>query len=167
MDIIEQEQILQVEIKNIFNSIQQLTKNIPDNLNEQVSRLFQLRSEVYEELNQLQHKSLILTVAKLLKKEFPEINRWTWHPKQTSNPDEADLTGYTDSIVIISAEVTTSIKPVGTIDTRMRKTLNSLNRKNGKLFYFVQTTEMFNRATSKITKNNWDITPRLVRYGQF
>jgi hypothetical protein len=166
MDIKKEEQILKDEIKNIFNSIQELTKDIPDNLNEQVGRLFQLRSEVYEELNQLQHKSLILKVAKLLKKEFPEINRWTWHPKQTSNPDEADLTCYKDSIVIISAEVTTSMKPVGTIDTRMRNTLNSLNRKNGKLFYFVQTTEMFNRATTKIIKNNWDITPRLVRLWQ-
>jgi hypothetical protein len=162
MKLDEEELILKAEIANIFNTIRYRTETTPTEITQQVERLFLLRSEIYEDLNQLQHKSLILNAAKLLQNEFPGISSWSWHPKQTSHPDEADLTGYADRMIVISAEVTTSMKPIGTIDTRMGKTLSSLNNKKGKRFYFVQTNEMLNRAITKIAKNNWDITPRKI-----
>ena len=162
--IIEEEKVkLKCDIKKIFTVIQSQTESIPKKLNDQVDSLFILHSEIYEDLNQLQHKSLIIVAAEILEKKFIEINRWCWHPEQTSDPDEADLTGYQDKKVIINAEVTTSNNPMGGIDTRMRKTLKSLSTKEGKRFYFVQTEKMFNRAKTKITNNNWNITPHKIK----
>lgn len=160
LNIKQEKTILQLEIENWFKVVKKHINKSPSGLTEQVRLLTAIRNDIYEDLNQLQHKALIIESAEILQKEYPKINKWKWHPKQTSHPDEADLTGYTDAKVIISAEITSSMKPVGTIDTRIRKTLNSLNGKKGKRIYFVQTAEMFNRAKTKITKNNWDITPR-------
>ena len=162
LNLNREETNLENEIKNIFNVIRNHTQSTPPNLFLQIEKLLLLRSEIYEDLNQLQHKGLILKAAKLLQDEFPEINRWSWHPKQTSSPNEADLTGYDETMVILNAEITTSLKPVGTIDMRMKKTLISLSGKNGKRFYFVQTVEMLNRANAKIMKNKWDILARMI-----
>jgi len=160
--IIEEEKKIKEDLTEIFQKIQQHTETIPTTTKEQVEKLSLLRSDIYEDLNQLQHISLILEVAKLLQKEFPEINNWRWHPKQTSKPDEADLTGFNDKKIIISSEVTTSQNPVGTIDSRMKKTLESLSTKRGKRFYFVLTKSMYDRAKTKIRNNNWDIIPRQI-----
>lgn len=162
MNIQDEEANLEREITKMFSTIRNQTERVPEGLTDQVQRLFLLRSEIYEDLNQLQHAALILKAAKLLQNEFPEIDRWSWHPKQTSRPDEADLTGYINEVVFLNVEVTTSVKPVGTIDSRMNKTLKSLDHKNGKRYYFVQTTKMLNRAKTKIAKNNWNITPREI-----
>ncbi len=154
---------LKKELKHIFGIIQDLTEDLPLTVTKQVKILFEIRSNIYEDINQLQHKALIIKVAGLLKKEYPEIVSWSWHPKQTSHPDEADLTGYdSKKQVIVNAEVTTSIRPTGTIDQRMKSTLESLNRKKGKLFYCVQTPEMYRRAELKIRKNRFNIMVYLV-----
>lgn len=154
---------LKKELKHLFNIMQELTRDLPLTVSEQVKTLFGIRSNIYEDINQLQHKALIIKVADLLEKEHPEIVSWSWHPKQTSHPDEADLTGYDSrKKVILNAEVTTSIKPIGTIDQRMKSTLESLSRKKGKLLYYVQTPEMYRRAESKIRKSNYNIIVYLV-----
>lgn len=157
-------EILRDEIANLYKRMQMMTSDIPDNLSDQVSRLFDLRSKVYEDLNQLQHKSLILTAAKELAREH-KVHHWTWHPKQTSSTSEADLTGYDfQNQPIVNAEVTTSKRPIGTIDKRMFSTLSSLASKQGALFYFVQTDSMLKRALGKIEKNGWKqrITCRMI-----
>lgn len=154
---------LEVEIADLYDRIQRMTNSPPKTLTAQVSRLFELRSEVYEDLNQLQHKSLILTAAKQLE-GVHRVARWTWHPKQTSAITEADLTGYNlQGRPIVNAEVTTSRRPIGTIDKRMFTTLNSLAMKEGALYYFVQTDSMLKRAQGKVEKNGWNqITCRKI-----
>jgi hypothetical protein len=160
---IKQEKInLQKKIETWVTTAKKHFDTTPCELNEQVLFLTKFRKAIYEDLNQLQHKALIIESAEILQKEYPKINKWKWHPEQTSHPDEADLMGYTDDKIIISAEVTTSMLPVGTIDTRMRKTLDSLKGKPGERFYFVRSKEMLTRSETKISNNNWDITSRLL-----
>lgn len=162
LDINAEELILKDEINKMFAILRAESDNVPADSLDQVKRLFQIRSKIYEDLNQLQHKSLIILSAKELQKEYSKVTRWCWHPKQTSSIDEADLTGYIGNEVFINAEVTTSMEPKGSIDSRMGQTLNSLNRKKGRLFYYVQTQKMLTRALTKIKKNNWTINARLI-----
>jgi hypothetical protein len=153
-----EEDLLREELQGLFTKIKAITAQVPPNVREQVMSLFELRSEVYEDINQLQHKSLIIMAAKRLLAENPLIDAWTWHPKQTSSVSEADLIGYSKGNVVLNAEVTTSKRPVGTIDERMKSTLSSLSNKKGDKYYFVQTDAMYNRACSKIKNNGWQIT---------
>jgi hypothetical protein len=162
LDIKKEELQLKKSLKVFFRIIIAQTETIPANVDKQVGMLFKLRSEVYEQLNQIQHRWLIIKVAKILKKESPQINFWRWHPEQTSSPIEADLTGYVNGQVFVSAEVTTSPNPIGTIDKRMEKTLRSLNKKEGKRYYFVQTEKMLMRAVHKIKSNNWNIVVQKI-----
>jgi len=149
-------------LNTLFDYLRRHTQTIPSTTDEQIMLLKNIRSNIYEDLNQLQHKALIIESAVILQKEYPKINKWNWHPKQTSHPEEADLTGYINNEVFLNAEITTSIDPDGVADTKMRKTMSSLNKKKGLKFYFVQTEKMFNRAQSKINNNGWDITPRQI-----
>ena len=154
---------LQNSVQNWFSILKSHIDNVPENLTEQVQTLNNIRIDTYEELNQLQHVAAIIIVAEKLQLEFPEINKWAWHPRQTSHKDFADLTGFVNDTIILNAEVTTSMKPVGTIDKRMQNTLTSLSNKTGKKFYYVQTDEMLRRAKTKISKNNnWDIETRRI-----
>jgi hypothetical protein len=61
---------------------------------------------------------------------------------------------------MLNVEVTTSQNPVGTIAQRMEKTLVSLSRKKGKLFYYVKTEKMLNRAKTKIKNNALKVEAR-------
>ena len=157
LNIQEEKDFLKSDILNWFASLKENLDPIPDDLNSQVELLAKIRMGLYEDLNQLQHVALIIKVAEQLQKNFPKITKWCWHAKQTSHPEYADLTGYIKKKVFLNAEVTTSSKPVGTIDQRMKSTLVSLNTKEGLKFYFVLTDEMFNRATSKKKRYNLDI----------
>jgi len=148
---------LQNQIDDWFNKMRMYLDQRPKEINNQIQHLASIRKEVYEDLNQLQHKALILEVAERLQKEFSVIDKWTWHPMQTSHVDFADLTGYVDNQVFLNAEITTSLSPVGTIDTRMHSTLVSLNKKKGKKYYFVQTDKMLKRAKSKIKNNQLEV----------
>lgn len=149
---------LRKELQDWFLIMKDHLKNIPTNIDEQVKLLGRIRKDIYEDINQIQHSAAIISAAEKLHKEFPEIDKWVWHPKQTSHKDYADLTGFVNSKIFLNAEITTSLKPVGTIDKHMSTTLKSLSRKKGKKFYFVQTGEMLSRALAKISKNkNWSI----------
>lgn len=130
-----------------------------DTASEAVLILQRVRSETYEDLNQIQHEHLILCAAEWLLAERlcgPET-QWHWNPRQTGAHIEPDLAGTNDGIVVVSAEITTSAKPDGVIDTRMRKTLAKLSQQEGRLYYFVQTPAMAIRAATKIRKAGWNI----------
>jgi len=135
--IIEREDLsLEKEIKGMLTKMRGQLAKFPKKGPKQVEAIFSLRAEIYEDLNQLQHKALIIAAAKRLAKRYPTISKWKWHPKQTSSINEADLTGYSRDKIVINAEVTTSNRPIGTIDQRMKRTLLSLSKKKGTLFYF-------------------------------
>lgn len=153
---------LLAEIAAWFQKITEHIRVLPHELDEQVELLSAIRRELYEDLNQLQHAALIIKAAEALKIEYPKIDSWYWHPKQTSHPDYADLTGYVNEKIFLNAEVTTSLRPVGTIDKRMRTTLVSLNDKEGLRFYFVVSNSMFLRANSKVENNNFEIIVRQI-----
>lgn len=160
---------LQYDLDNWFNSLKDMLANIPDFLDDKVNLLSRIRKTSYEELNQLQHVRLILNVAEMLEAKYQREFEWYWHPRQTSHPDFADLTGKVDGIPFVYAEVTTSLSPVGTIDMRMKTTLESLSKKQATRYYYVVLTDkMYNRAISKLKKitggekitvykNSWEI----------
>lgn len=130
-----------------------------DTPSEAVQVLQRVRSETYEDLNQIQHEHLIICAAEWLLAQRicgPET-QWHWNPRQTGDHTEPDLMGIDDGVIVLSAEITTSAKPDGVIDTRMRKTLAKLAQQSGQLYYFVQTPAMATRAATKIRKAGWNI----------
>ena len=130
-----------------------------DTARDGVLALQRIRSEAYEDLNQIQHEHLIVCAAEWLISQnvcAPDT-QWRWNPRQTGDHSEPDLVGFSNGNVLVSAEITTSAKPDGVIDSRMRKTLAKLSQQAGKLFYFVQTEPMATRAATKIRKAGWNI----------
>jgi len=119
-----------------------------------IAILDRLRRETYEDLNQIQHEHLIVRAAEwlLAEQKCPPETQWFWNPRQTGDNSEPDLRGSHSGAVAVSAEITTSEKPVGTIDSRMQKTLAKLAEMQGAKFYFVRTPQMQQRANTKITK---------------
>ena len=87
--------------------------------------LERLRKDTYEDLNQIQHEHLIVRAAEwlLVERRCPPETQWFWNPRQTGDNSEPDLRGSHSGAIVISAEITTSEKSVGTIDSRMQKTL--------------------------------------------
>lgn len=160
LNIITEEKNLKIELQSWFDTMKIYLKDVPIELNDQLKLLEKIRVSHYEQLNQIQHALSIVLAAKELQLEFPRINSWTWHPRQTSHIDFADLTGYINGDVFLNAEITTSSKPIGTIDRHMKSTLESLSRKNGKKFYFVRTEVMKKRAITKIAKFECEIEIR-------
>jgi hypothetical protein len=120
----------------------------------------QIRRDVYENLNQIQHEFLLVEGREWLEKcGLASRNAaWYWNPRQTGVSDEPDLRACVDEQVTLSAEATTSEEPKGVIDKRMRYTLESLSRMDGSLYYFVRTPKMGQRARTKCRKAGWDIT---------
>ncbi len=121
--------------------------------------LDRLRKDTYEDLNQIQHEHLIVRAAEwlLAERKCPPETQWFWNPRQTGDNSEPDLRGSHSGAIVISAEITTSEKPVGTIDSRMQKTLAKLAEMQGAKFYFVRTPQMQQRANTKIANGGWEI----------
>lgn len=118
-----------------------------------------LRKETYEDLNQIQHEHLIVRAAEWFHKNqrcAPEMV-WFWNPRQTGDSTEPDLRGSYSNSVAVSAEITTSEKPVGTIDKRVQSTLAKLSAMDGAKYYFVRTEAMRQRASTKVAKGGWQI----------
>lgn len=130
------------------------------NLSQGLSLLRNIRSSVYENLNQIQHEYLILRGLIWLSENghAPTDTQWYWNPRQTGDSSEPDLRGILNKDVVVSAEATTSEKPQGVIDTRMKKTLGRLNEMDGNKFYFIRTISMKNRANTKVKTNGWNIS---------
>lgn len=121
--------------------------------------LDRLRKETYEDLNQIQHEHLIVRAAEwlLTNQKCPPETLLLWNPRQTGDHSEPDLRGSYDGTVVFSAEITTSENPVGTIDTRMQKTLTKLAAMEGDKYYFVRTESMHQRAVTKVLKGGWQL----------
>jgi len=139
----------------------------PDSAADAVRVLANIRDLAYENLNQIQHEYLILLAARYLaaKKIVPVGTCWQWNPRQTGGIGEPDLQGSAGAQVLVSAEITTSGRPKGTIDKRMRTTLAKLNGFAGRRFYFVRTSAMSNRASTIVKANNYVIAVVILPYG--
>lgn len=126
---------------------------------EGVKVLRTLRTEAYENLNQIQHEHMVLCALEWLAAKLGEstIVEWSWNPRQTGTNSEPDLRGVKDGEIMISAEITTSQKPIGTIATRMQSTLEKLAQMPGQKYYFVATQQMQKLASTKVASKQWGI----------
>jgi hypothetical protein len=129
-----------------------------------INVLSKLRQVAYEDINQIQHEEMVLRAARSLQEsDFPHQQiEWYWNPRQTGDNSEPDLRATIGKDVLLSAEVTTSEKPVGKIDTRIRDTLTKLNSMPGRKFYFVRTISMEQRARTKVKKADFAIEVRKI-----
>ena len=146
------------DVREFLQAIRNLSEDT-ESLHEGVNRLRRLRSAVYENLNQIQHEHLILQGLHWLWDNGYDGDKleWYWNPRQTGDANEPDLLVKDNAQIVLCAEATTSEKPDGIIDSRMRDTLAKLNRMEGSRFYFVRTSAMAKRARTKIAKNSWSI----------
>jgi len=144
------------DVREFLQAIRRLSEDTKS-LHEGINRLRQVRSTLYENLNQIQHEYLILQGLNWLRDNgYGDENlEWYWNPRQTGDANEPDLLAKHNDQVMLCAEATTSEKPEGVIDSRMRDTLAKLNRMQGRKFYFVRTQAMAKRARTKIAKNSW------------
>jgi hypothetical protein len=153
-----------VKVLSDMNAFLESIRNLAgENASELSVGLYKLRSirlSVYENLNQIQHEYLILQGLIWLSSNalVPTGTQWYWNPRQTGDSTEPDLLGIVDGHVVISAEATTSEKPQGVIDVRMKNTLKKLNEMPGRKFYFIRTDLMEMRAKTKVLNNGWGIS---------
>lgn len=123
-----------------------------------IVQMREIRSSVYEDLNQIQHEYLLLRGLEwLLDNGFDSKVEWHWNPRQTGSGIEPDLRGSVDGRILASAEASTSENPIGMVDSRMKDTLEKLGRMEGQKFYFVGTSGMAMRAETKTRKSHWPI----------
>lgn len=155
----EAHQKVLADIKKFLGAIGSLSSLPYASASEGIGILDRLRKDTYEDLNQIQHEHLIVRAAEwlLAAQKCSPATQWFWNPRQTGDNTEPDLRGLLSGSVVISAEITTSENPVGTIDSRMQKTLAKLAQMPGDKFYFVRTSQMQQRAKTKITKGGWAI----------
>jgi hypothetical protein len=163
-DFGEAEEKLLREIRRCLESVRQAIKRDPITASDGVNLLNSLRKVSYEDINQLQHEEMALSAARLLQEtEFRgERLDWYWNPRQTGDAAEPDLRAVRNGEIMVSAEVTTSQRPIGTIDTRMRDTLAKLNKMPGRRFYFVKTGSMEHRAKSKVKRAGFAVEVRKI-----
>ena len=137
----------------------------PTTADEAVKTLNHIRRETYESLNQIQHEYLIIQAVKWLQKNDLTIvgGLWQWNPRQTGGKNEPDLTFMRQQICLISAEVTTSPAPKGSIGSHMQDTLSKLSQMQGNKFYFVLTEIMRKNAQTKVDASGWDINIVLIQ----
>jgi hypothetical protein len=163
-DFGEAEEKLLREIRRCLESVRQATNRDPITASDGVNLLNSLRKVSYEDINQLQHEEMALSAARLLQEtEFRgERLDWYWNPRQTGDAAEPDLRAMRNGEIMVSAEVTTSQRPIGAIDPRMRDTLTTLNKMPGRRFYFVKTGSMEHRAKSKVKRARLEVEVRKI-----
>src|SRR3989304_2476173 len=151
---IEAHQKILSDVQRFLATVNNLSSKPCETAEAGIGILDRLRRETYEDLNQIQHEHLIVRAAEWLleKRNCPLETVWYWNPRQTGDHTEPDLRGIYSGAILVSAEITTSEKPVGTIDSRMKKILTKLAAMQGEKFYFVRTSEMRQRAATTITK---------------
>jgi hypothetical protein len=147
------------DVKRLLGGAQRVLAAPIEGVEAGIAVLRQLREEVYEDLNQIQHEFMIVCAAEWLvaQDRCPVQTLWYWNPRQTGPVNEPDLQGEHDGRVIVSAEITTSVEPKGLIDSRMRDTLQKLSSMPGELFYFTASEAMCRRARTKIRAGGWRI----------
>ena len=153
------------DTRNCLDSIKQVSAESFETVEAGIALLDRLRRESYEDLNQIQHEHMVLRSAHWLEANVAEIAgvEWSWNPRQTGDSSEPDLRGTLRGAVVISAEITTSERPVGTIENRMKSTLTKLAEFGGNRYYFVRTNAMAQRANTKVAKAGWSV--RVVNLG--
>jgi hypothetical protein len=153
------------DAKKLLSSLHVHVVHEPITAAEAIKSLKHIRQEIYESLNQIQHEYLIIQAAKWLQINDPSLvdATWQWNPRQTGDYNEPDLAAFREKVRLISAEVTTSPAPKGTLDSRMRDTLTKLSQMKGKKFYFVLTEDMRKRAQTKVSKNGWGINIVVIK----
>jgi len=140
------------QVQSVLAHIKSCADSPSDSLADNIELLGLLRRNIYEHLNQIQHRALLLDAAEYLEERY-DIVEWWWHPEQTGTANEPDLRGINAlGEVVVSAEASASHAPIGSIDKHMRNTLTSLSGMGGKMFYFARTAKMVNRAATKISK---------------
>lgn len=151
-------------VRQVLSKITLAVQKEPSDLETGIKILSNLRKEIYEDLNQIQHEAMILRAAQSISStDFIGYSLdWYWNPRQTGSAEEPDLRGDINGKVIVSAEITTSVKPEGIIDKRMKSTLKNLNNMPGKKLYFVRTDSMEKRAKTKAEKAGYHIEVRKV-----
>jgi len=163
-DIKQAKEKVLTDMNAFLSSVRDLSAENATELSSGLSKLRNIRSSVYENLNQIQHEYLILQGLIWLNENgrAPENVRWYWNPRQTGDASEPDLRGTLNGEVVISAEATTSEKPQGVIDTRMKNTLAKLEEMPGDKYYFIRTGAMKQRAETKVKNNGWNISVVLL-----
>jgi hypothetical protein len=147
------------DMNRFIKAIREFVGEDVSSLSHGLVKLRNIRSSVYENLNQIQHEYLILQGLFWLSENGfnqPEI-RWYWNPRQTGDEEEPDLQAMVDGKIVLSAEATTSENPQGVIDSRMRDTLKKLNQMQGNRYYFIRTAAMANRALTKVAKGGLNV----------
>lgn len=164
MSLSEAEQKVLSDIRKCVESIRILAREDATTIKAGIEALKKLREEIYEDLNQIQHEEMILRAARHLQESDlqGEVVDWYWNPRQTGDKSEPDLRGVQNSSIIISAEITTSERPEGTIDSRMASTLKKLSTMRGRKYYFVRTPAMERRARTKSKKGGYAIEVRKI-----
>ena len=158
-DVTEAERKTFEDIKEFIRTISMFTEEVK-NIDEGIKSLRAIRRLTYENMNQIQHEHLVLKGMQWLRVNGYADSKyeWYWNPRQTGDANEPDLMAKDGVKTILCGEATTSENPVGLIDSRMRDTLDELNKMEGKKYYFVRTKQMELRANTKIRNNNLDIT---------
>ena len=148
------------DMSTLIVSVRKQTSENLSSLNQGLTILRNIRSSVYEILNQIQHEYLILEGVLWINNQnlVPVDTKWYWNPRQTGISTEPDLRGVHEGNIVVSAEATTSENPQGVIDSRMRDTLGKLNEMEGAKFYLIRSDAMELRARTKIKRNRWNIT---------
>lgn len=147
------------DMQGIVSKIRRLSAQDVDDVHHGIVQLREIRSSIYEDLNQIQHEYLLLQGLGWLLENggFDSEIKWEWNPRQTGSANEPDLRGSLNGRILISAEASASENPVGTVDKRMKETFEKLSQMEGQKFYFVRTDGMANRARTKTTRRNWSI----------
>ncbi len=159
---IEKETLLKAH--QLLSETREIVAREPTTLAEGIGILNDLRRAIYENLNQIQHEAVILRAVQSLQNEdfSGEKVEWYWNPRQTGSAKEPDLQGEVGGRIVVSAEITTSERPIGTIDQRMSTTLQKLSKMEGNLIYFVSTEAMGKRARTKVSDAGYPIEVRRV-----
>ncbi|MBW9052261.1 hypothetical protein [Rhizobium mesosinicum] len=144
---------------SLANALTQAAGKTALSLEEAIPALASLREGIYESLNQTLHEYYAVRGLEWLLSARPEFQalEWHWNPRATGTSLEPDIRGVAGTQVIVSAEVTTSPRPSGVIDSRMRATLIKLSQMAGAKYYFVTSPQMAQRANTKLAKAKYRI----------
>jgi len=147
------------DVERLVATVRRVAATPYSSVEDGIAVLKELRTETSEDLNQIQHEFMIVCAAEWLinQKRCSSDTLWSWNPRQTGSADEPDLRGELNGGIVLSAEITTSTKPQGVIDSRMRQTLEKLSGMAGQRYYFTASATMCQRAGTKITKAGWKI----------
>jgi hypothetical protein len=144
--------ILQNKADDVLEKIKTCATQTPETIQEKLAALGGLKSAIYQDLNQIPHRALLLEAVDYLNQKYKDPITWSWHPEHTGKAKEPDLLGKQNGKVIISAEATTPKVTKGAPSKKMPKVLEHLSRMEGEKFYFVRSTQMKSLAETKISK---------------